>query len=79
MVGKSDSKENPKSDLDLDLGFVNRLHALLDYAVCPTIHVEFFTSSNLVIFDMYAYIFFKRTLLRWRGKEGRGCLVLGNY
>ena len=23
MVGKSDSKENPKSDLDLDLGFVN--------------------------------------------------------
>ena len=22
MVGKSDSKENPKSDLDLDLGFV---------------------------------------------------------
>ena len=25
MVGKSDSKENPKSDLDLDLGFVNWL------------------------------------------------------
>ena len=24
-VGKSDSKENPKSDLDLDLGFVNWL------------------------------------------------------
>ena len=23
VVGKSDSKENPKSDLDLDLGFVN--------------------------------------------------------
>ena len=23
MVGKSDFKENPKSDLDLDLGFVN--------------------------------------------------------
>ena len=23
MDGKSDSKENPKSDLDLDLGFVN--------------------------------------------------------
>ena len=23
VVGKSDFKENPKSDLDLDLGFVN--------------------------------------------------------
>ena len=25
MVGKSDFKENPKSDLDLDLGFVKKL------------------------------------------------------
>ena len=25
LVGKSDFKENPKSDLDLDLGFVNFL------------------------------------------------------
>ena len=25
VVGKSDFKENPKSDLDLDLGFVNFL------------------------------------------------------
>ena len=25
VVGKSDSKENPKSDLDLDLGFVKNL------------------------------------------------------
>ena len=25
-VGKSDSKENPKSDLDLDLGFVKNLY-----------------------------------------------------
>ena len=24
VVGKSDFKENPKSDLDLDLGFVSR-------------------------------------------------------
>ena len=25
MVGKSDFKENPKPDLDLDLGFINKL------------------------------------------------------
>ena len=26
MVGRSDFKENPKSNLDLDLGFVNFVH-----------------------------------------------------
>ena len=29
MVGKSDSKENPKSDVDLDLGFVKRIKQFL--------------------------------------------------
>ena len=32
VVGKSDSKENPKSDLDLDLGFVNFITVVkIDY------------------------------------------------
>ena len=37
MVGKFDSKENPKSNLDLDLGFVNREFFYIEISKSTTI------------------------------------------
>ena len=39
MVGKCVSKENPKSDLDLDLGFVN-IHVQIAQIVMSECHYE---------------------------------------